>query len=270
MVSMLTFVDIERNRRSSWQSCSVSSQPGDDAARASPWVGLTAATPSTSPTTTAPGRGSGRRRSGSAGPPRSGIPVPRPWIESPDWLITRPGRRRQGDTGRAYVEAAIAAAQGHLRRHRSAAQRAGAGAGPRRRAARPAPSGSTGSCAARCPRPSSGRPGRRPPRSPGTPWPTATSCSTTSSSTPPATAVTVIDWEYLTYRPRRLRPAHALAPADRGRGPGAGARRGAARRPRPAGGLGVLHHWLAVRYLADLVTRFRPVRVVRGTGSTRR
>ena len=70
-------------------------------------------------------------------------------------------------------------------------------------------------------------------------------------------AVTIIDWEYLTYAPAHfdLLMLWPRLPDARDR---AMVLEAVARQAGDRAAAGVLHHWLAVRYLADLVTKLPP------------
>jgi aminoglycoside phosphotransferase len=198
---------------------------------------------------------------------RNGIPVPAVVEARPDWLVTTRAVNDGVTGGRAYVEAAVAAA------------RAIAGA------AEPPPS-------LRAPVAAHGG-GRwrglvrlsRIVRSPLRPA-EFRAVRTAAAGLPRDTlahgdyvlhnilfdraraSVTVIDWEFLTRAPAhqdllmlwpRLEAAddRALVLEEVER----------TAKDRPGGDLqraGVLHHWLAVRYLADLVTKFPPAQWDRG------
>src|SRR5581483_820267 len=194
---------------------------------------------------------------------RNGIPVPAVVEARPDWLVTTRAVNDGVTAGRAYVEAAVAAA--------------GAIAG----AEEPPPS-------LRAPLPAHGG-GRRAGlvrasriiRSPLRPAEFKAVRAAAAGLRRDTLAhgdyvlhnilfdrakasVTIIDWEFLTRAPAHqdlLMLWPRLAEADDREFVLDEVEREA--RDRPGGdlpGAGVLHHWLAVRYLADLVTKFAPAR----------
>lgn len=185
---------------------------------------------------------------------RCGIPVPEVRDERPEWLITTRAVNDEVTSGKAYVDAAVAAAQAIA----GAAERPPSVRGPA-----PAHGGGRKAGAERLYRI------LRSPLSPAE----FKSARAAAASLPPDTlahgdfvlhnilfdtsrsTVTVIDWEFLNYKAAGfdlcLLWPRLLEPEDRERVLDAAL---AAAPDRAA--LGVLHHWLAVRYLADLVTRF--------------
>ena len=185
---------------------------------------------------------------------RCGIPVPEVQDERPEWLITARAVNDEVTSGTAYVEAAVDAARAIATAPEPP---------PSVRGPAPAHGGGRKAGAQRL---------YRIVRSPLSPAEFRTARAA-AASLPQDTlahgdfvlhnilfdtsrsAVTVIDWEFLNYKPAGfdlcLLWPRLLEADDRERVLDAAL---AAAPDRSA--LGVLHHWLAVRYLADLVTRF--------------
>ena len=185
---------------------------------------------------------------------RCGIPVPEIRDQRPEWLITSRAVNDDVTSGKAYVDAAVAAA------------RAIAGAPeppPSVRGPAPAHGGGRRAGAQRLYRI------LRSPLSPAEfkaaraaaaalPRDTLSHCDFVLHNIlfdRSKATVTVIDWEFLNYHPAGfdlcLLWPRLSEPDDREQV------LDAAQAAAPdRGALAVLHHWLAVRYLADLVTRF--------------